>query len=373
MQGAPLPIHRSCSPPTSPHPTAWLSPVRVHVPKGEARAHLAPIRGNHESEDVGSFFPLVTLRGREQIRWETHSLHAMNNHRVSFVLFLSILAISTAAVLVRLVPDMHPIAIAFWRTAIVAVLLGPSWTRASAVRPTGKQALWTILAGLCLALHFWTWFASLQFTTVMRSTVLVCLTPVWAGLLAWIAFSEAPKSRFWGGIFVALIGVTCMALGGETAAGQSAWTGDLLALAGGILSGVYLTIGRGVRPHVDWGPYGALVCASCAGWLLAFSLLTQAPLDVLGPHAWWVIAAMALGPQLLGHIGFAYVVRFIPAYIIGAVILLEPVGATALGALVLDEWPSAQETLGALIIIIGVMGATLRRDANQPKPANQSG
>ena len=297
----------------------------------------------------------------------------MNNHRVSLVLFLSILAISTAAVLVRLVPDMHPIAIAFWRTAIVAILLSPTWPRTNAVRPTGKQSIWTILAGLCLALHFWTWFASLQLTTVMRSTVLVCLTPVWAGLLAWFAFSEPPKTRFWGGIFVALVGVTCMALGGESGGGQSAWTGDLLALAGGVLSGAYLTIGRAVRPHVDWGPYGALVCASCAGWLFLFAMLTQAPLDVLGPHSWWVIAAMALGPQFLGHIGFTYVVRFIPAYIIGAVILLEPVGATALGAVILDEWPSLQEIIGAGIIIVGVMGATIHRGDDQANTASQSG
>ena len=297
----------------------------------------------------------------------------MNQHRVSLVLFLSILAISTAAVLVRLVPDMHPIAIAFWRTAIVALLLSPTWPRATAKRPNGRQTLWTILAGLCLALHFWTWFASLQLTTVMRSTVLVCLTPVWAGLLAWFAFSEPPKNRFWAGILVALIGVMCMALGGETGTGHSAWSGDLLALAGGMLSGAYLTIGRAVRPHVDWGPYGALVCASCAGWLFGFALLTHAPLEVLGPHAWWVIGAMALGPQFLGHIGFTYVVRFIPAYIIGAVILLEPVGATALGAVVLDEWPSAQEVLGACIIIVGVMSATLTRRTDQAKTVDQSG
>jgi len=297
----------------------------------------------------------------------------MTNHRVSFVLFLSIVAISTAAVLVRLVPDMHPIAIAFWRTAIVAVLLSPTWPRAGTIRPVGKQKLWTIFAGLCLALHFWTWFTSLQLTSVMRSTVLVCLTPVWAGILAWWAFSEPPKKSFWLGILIALLGVLCMALGGDQGDQQSTWTGDLLALTGGVLSGAYLTIGRAVRPHVDWGPYGALVCASCAGWLFVFALMTQASLGVLGPHAWWVIAAMALGPQFLGHIGFTYVVRYIPAYIIGAVILLEPVGATLLGTVVLDEWPTIQETIGACIIVMGVMGATLKRDGDQAKTANQSG
>lgn len=169
---------------------------------------------------------------------------------------------------------------------------------------------------------------------------------------------------------MAIIGVICMALGGDAEAGIASWQGDLLALAGGVLSGTYLTIGRAVRPHVDWGPYGALVCASCAGWLLGFSLLTEAGLHVTN---WWIIAAMALGPQFVGHIGFNWAVRFVPAYIIGAVILLEPVGATALGTIVLDEWPTATEVAGAFILLVGVLGATVQRKGTQANTANQSG
>ena len=109
----------------------------------------------------------------------------MLNPRVSFVLMASIAAISTAAILVRLVPEMHPIGIAFWRTAIAAAFLSPALVFNKERRLKHTHLLWTIGAGLCLALHFWAWFASLQLTTVMRSTVLVCLTPVWAGLWAW--------------------------------------------------------------------------------------------------------------------------------------------------------------------------------------------
>lgn len=297
----------------------------------------------------------------------------MTNSRVSTVLFLSIAAISTAAVLVRLVPDLHPISIAFWRTGIVACLLAPSLLGSGRSNLHGKRLLWTIVAGLCLALHFWTWFASLQLTTVMRSTVLVCLTPVWAGLWAWTIFKQAPDRQFWGGIGVALIGVGVMSLSGVADGSTASWQGDLLAVAGGILSGTYLTIGRGVRPHVDWAPYGAVVCMSCAGWLLLFAVATGASLGGLSTHAIWVLIAMALGPQFIGHIGFTVAVRYVPAYIVGAVILLEPVGATALGTVVLDEWPAVQEVIGALIIICGVMGATIKRPLTaQAKTDSQS-
>ena len=85
---------------------------------------------------------------------------------------------------------------------------------------------------------------------------------------------------------------------------------DLLALLGGI-SGTYLTIGRAVRPHVDWGPYGAILCLD-ALWLLIFAVLSGASLAIVGPNAIWVLLAMALGPQLLGHIGFAWAVATSP-------------------------------------------------------------
>ena len=299
---------------------------------------------------------------RERIGCEAHLLVAMNHPRVVLVLSLSVAAISTAAILVRLVPDMHALGIALWRTAIAGVLLSPTLLRRGTARPRGRQLVLTIAAGFCLALHFWTWFASLQLTSVMRSTVLVCLTPLWAGILSWAVFKAPPSRRFWGGIAVALVGVTIMALGGDTTTATGSWTGDLLALLGGVLSGTYLTIGRAVRPHVDWGPYGAILCLNCALWLLLFAVLSGASLALVGQNALWVILAMALGPQLLGHIGFAWAVRYVPATIVGAVILLEPVGATALGTVVLDEWPSARETLGALVIVIGVFLATIPRN-----------
>ena len=41
-------------------------------------------------------------------------------------LIIAVLAISAAAVLARLAPEVHPVAMAFWRTAAVAALLAPA-------------------------------------------------------------------------------------------------------------------------------------------------------------------------------------------------------------------------------------------------------
>lgn len=279
------------------------------------------------------------------------------------VLALAILAVSAAGVLVRLAPDAHPLALAFWRTAVVAVVLAPAARRLPA-----RDLRWIALAGLFLAFHFWAWFASLRMTTVLRSTVLVCLTPVWAGLGEALLLRAAPRPRYWVGVGLALLGVGGLAGAGGTAG----WQGDLLAWVGGLLSASYLLIGRSVRPRVDIASYGAAVCGAAALTLLGLGLALGVDF-VHAPAASWVaIAGMALGPQLIGHIGFNYAVRYVPAALVGAVILLEPVGATALAAALLGERPQPTDLLGGATILLGVAiaitGPATAGPADAPSP-----
>ncbi len=265
--------------------------------------------------------------------------------RVIAVLAVAIAAVSAAGVLVRLAPDAHPLALAFWRTAVVALVLAPAARRLPA-----RDLVWIGLAGALLAFHFWAWFASLRLTTVMRSTVFVCLTPVWAGLGEAVLLRAAPRPRYWIGVTVALLGVGGLAGTGGTAD----WRGDLLAIGGGLLSAGYLLIGRSVRPRVDIATYGSAVCGAAALTLLGLGLALGVPFLGHPTATWLAIAGMALGPQLIGHIGFNYAVRYVPAAIVGAVILLEPVGATALAALVLGERPQLTDLLGGATILVGV-------------------
>lgn len=278
------------------------------------------------------------------------------------VLGVAVSAISAAAVLVRLAPDAGPVALAFWRTGAVGLLLSLSLLsgsqRAELARARRSDHLLMAAAGLLLAGHFWAWFASLQHTTVLRSTLLVCLNPVWAGLLGWALLGERPGRGFFLGVPIAMIGVGVLSGG---ALGGGSLEGDLLALLGGVLAALYLLAGRRARARVGIGPYGALVCGTCAVALLPAAALTGTALTGFAPATWAAIAGLTLGPQLLGHIGLNYAVRFLPAATVSAVVLLEPVGAAALGALVLDEIPGPWELAGGAIVLVGVGVATLRR------------
>lgn len=269
----------------------------------------------------------------------------------------ALLAVSTAAPLVRLAPDVPPISAGFWRVAIVALILAP--TLRGRV-PRARYLLPTALAGLLLATHFWSWFEAIQRTTVLRATLLVCLNPVWTSLGERMLLGRRPGLRYWSGLAIAILGVVLMSLpGASTSSMAASWSGDVLALIGGVFGSAYMLIGRVIRQRVDIGPYGALVCASAGAWLALFAALTGASLLGFSRDSWLVLTAMALGPQLLGHIGVNYALRWIPAAVVAALLLLEPVGAAAIGGVVLAEWPSNVEMAGAAVVLAGLGAAVV--------------
>jgi drug/metabolite transporter (DMT)-like permease len=266
------------------------------------------------------------------------------------VLAAAVIAVSTAAPLAKYASDVHPMAIGFWRTLAVGLLLAAT-LRKGQLRLTGKDWFMALLAGALLAAHFWAWFASLRHTTALRSTVLVCLTPIWAGILEGLLLRQLPGRRYWTGVAVSLAGVWTM--GGGSLAGGSV-TGDLLALLGGILGAGYFVLGRSVRQRVGIGPYGTAICLGCALWLGLGILAMDIPLGGYRPGSVLALCAMAVGPQLTGHIGLNYAVRYISASSIAMFLLLEPVGAAAIAALFLGEIPTGIEVAGAFVIISGI-------------------
>jgi drug/metabolite transporter (DMT)-like permease len=266
---------------------------------------------------------------------------------VTLVLVVALVAVSSAGVLVRAAEGADPLAIALWRTTLVATLLLP------AARPISRRdAALVALGGACLAAHFVTWFASLASISVMRSTVLVCLGPLWTGLMEWAVYRERPSRAFWIGLAVAVPGVALLA---GTDDGPASLTGDVLATVGGMLSAAYLVVGRSVRARVGIGTYAPLVCVAAALCLLPVVIATGTPVVGFPATTWAAIVGLALGPQMLGHNGYNYALRYLKAATVSTVVLLEPVGATLLAAVFLGEVPGALAVVGGLLAIAGVI------------------
>lgn len=271
------------------------------------------------------------------------------------VLAVAIAAVSSSALLVRGM-QADPLAIAAWRTLVAAVVLSPSLLRGPD-RPSRRDLGLAAAAGVLLGVHFWAWFASVRATTVLRSTLLVCLTPGWTLLLDWSLGRGRPTWRPLAGLAVALPGLALLAGDGGTG---TPW-GDALATFAGALWSAYLLLGRDARQRLDAPRWMALVCGAATATLFALAAAGGVPLTGFPPRTWALIGAAVAFPQLLGHQGFAYAVKYVPASTLSALTLLEPVGAALLAAGLLHEQPAPAEWLGMLLVLGGTFLST-RRD-----------
>lgn len=221
---------------------------------------------------------------------------------------------------------------------------------------SARDWLLAAAAGVFLALHFATWIASLEYTSVASSVALVTTNPIWIGIASWLAFRERLSGSILLGIMLAMAGgaVIFLADAGEGATGRSPVLGNALALAGSLAIGGYLLIGRGLRRAISLIPYIAVVYGAAALCLLVIAAVAGAPLSGFSTSTWLMLFALAVGPQVLGHSSLNWALRYLSATVVAVAILGEPIGSTLLAWTLLDEAIGWAKLAGMALLLAGV-------------------
>ena len=272
---------------------------------------------------------------------------------------VGVVAISTSPILIRLAA-VPALALAFWRCLAGAAVLAPFARRGRAGGLARGDLALLGAAGVFLAAHFALWNASLALTSVGAATTLVSCTPLFVGIGARF-LGEAPGRRTWAGIALATVGAVVIGVSdalagpvaGDQATGASGLLGDVLAFAGAAAVAVYLLIGRVMRQRLPVSTYAASVYGTAAAVLLPACLLTGSSLGGYAAGSWLAVAGVVIGPQLLGHTVFNSLLTSVSATVVSVVLLIEPVGATALAWLLFHELPAAGFWVGAPLVLAG--------------------
>lgn len=270
-----------------------------------------------------------------------------------------ILALSTASVLIRLA-GAPALVVGAWRLGLATLILTP-WGLAPflrAARTLGRgEAIRLALSGLALAAHFAAWIASLSYTSVASSVVLVTTTPIYVGLASRYLLGERVGGRRWLAIALAMAGGITIGYGDLQASGTALW-GDALAIVGALAMATYLLLGRALRRTLSttayvWPCYGVAAAALTAGCLIA-----RQPLLGYDRGTYVAMALLALVPQALGHSVFNWALVRVSPLVVTLAILGEPVGASVLAFLVLGEAPPPMLWLGGPLLLFGLVLAS---------------
>ncbi len=285
------------------------------------------------------------------------------------LLAIAIVSIASSAILARWA-EAPALALAFWRTLGGAVALVPAAWR-SQQRPATRQWAWLAVAGTALAVHFATWLASLELTTVASSVTLVATAPVWV-VLGWWALGHRPTHLTLAALGVTLTGAVVITGGGAVLeSGQLG--GDGLALIGAVAMAGYLMVGQRLRAGLSTAAYAAPTYGIAAFGLLVASTLSGTPLVGFDPSTWLAIVLMTIGPQLLGHTVLNELLPRLGSVTVSLSLLAEPIGAAAMAWLFFAELPPVTVWVGAPLVLAGLALQILRGGGVARNPQGSDG
>ena len=300
---------------------------------------------------------------------ETRAPDRRQVRRALAMVWLAAFCVSTASIFVRW-SNAPSLVLAAYRKTFVTLLLVPavfgSAERRSELRSlTRGTVLWCLLSGVFLAIHFWTYFLSVNNTTVAASQVLVGTEVLFVAFV--MALSGRERYGAWSkaGILVALLGAVLVAYtpGGFSTGGML--FGNLCGVMAAAMQAGYSLIGNKVRVGVSNTTYTFLVYGTSAvvlNLMVAFS-----PYSFTG-YGWINYLCgflMAVFNSLLGHSIFNWSFKYLSPTLVAIIKLFQPVFSTTWALLLLSELPAANQVVGGVVVMLGIFLYIRHKDAGR--------
>ncbi len=271
-------------------------------------------------------------------------------------LVLGVVSVGSAALLVRLAGEAPPLVIGAYRMLIASavVVLGALLFARRDLRAYRRSDLPALLgSGVFLALHFAAWVASLRYTSVASSVVLVTTSPLWIALAAPFTTGDPTPKQALVGVLVAMTGAAIIAFG-DAGIDLGALGGNALALIGAAAIAGHRLTGRRLRARLSLMAFIAAVYPVAAVCLLAAALATGDAMTGFSAATWNAIAALGLVPQVVGHSAFNWALGYLSPVTVSTALTTEPIAASLLAWLVLGEPPTVTQAAGGLVVLAGV-------------------
>ncbi len=264
---------------------------------------------------------------------------------------LGMLLVSTDSLWVR-VSGADALTIAFIVSVLSLLLYGAMALRqASASWASLRADTWPLLAvGVLGAISQLAFISAITHTEVPNVVAIVASAPVLAAAFAWVALRERTSPRVAAGIALTVVGIGMVV---STSIGSPNLWGDFLALIAVICFAASTVIWR---RHRDMS---RLMGLALSALLVVIPTAFAADPGVLDAPAWAAILAMGLVCNPLGRLSYSNAPRYASAGEVALFAPVETVAGIVWAALFLGEYPAVVTLAGAVVVIFGMLYATV--------------
>jgi drug/metabolite transporter (DMT)-like permease len=272
-----------------------------------------------------------------------------------YILILAILILSWSAIIIRWVGDVNPILIAFYRLLFSTIILSPAVVYRKKISADFLKKNWKLLftSGLFLSLHFYTWIASLQTTSVGHSIFLESTHPLFGWLLSVIFLKEKGNKYTIIGLLLGLSGMYLI-VSENFLSEINSFKGDMLAVFSGFSFAVYLLMARKIGKKIEIFSYVFIIYGISAVILGGAAFLTHLDFTAISAKSWLFLLLLTIGPNLTGHTILNWISRKIEIYKVNFALLAEPVFSTILAVYIFNEVQGWNFLAGALLVLVSI-------------------
>ncbi len=266
--------------------------------------------------------------------------------------------LGASAIFVRL-SDLGPIATAFYRIMFALPLLAiwMVWEQKQGYllsKFPQKDYLGLVAAGLFFALDLTFWYWSIDYTSIVNSTLFNNTAAFFVPIITWVLYRERQSPIFFLAVLVCFIGCACLMADSLTVSISNIW-GDAVALLSGMMVALYLIALRRVREDISTGYLMFWTAMVSVFFLGIFAFL-------VGEHFWPMtikdfvsIFGQAILVHVLGQGLLAFSLGKVPANYVALILFLAPATAGVLGWGVYDESLSVLKLAGIALIVVSIL------------------
>lgn len=287
-------------------------------------------------------------------------------------LLLGAIAISFAPIFVK-TSEVGPAATAFHRMLLslpffVAVHLARprAARRETASQRSPRTYALLMLAGGFFAGDLAVWHWSIELTSVANATLLGNAAPIFVAIAAWALLGETIGVRFVIGLVIAAGGTVLVV--GASFGGHGSVLGDALGLVTACFYAGYVICVKLLRRSVATLDIMMWSGMTAVPILLVVALVSGESLIAMTLTGWLILVGLALISHIIGQSLIAFSLAHLAASFSSLTLLIQPVAATVLAWLILDEGLRTQQAIGGIAVLIGIVLARQRAVVRETKP-----